>query len=179
MTIVFPEGVRVRGKTSLKWVPVIATPTAPALATEINAAGSLDISCYVYADSWNPALEQNKGEAPLRLCTNVTIDQFGNVKYTLPDLSYIVDPQAVAASDGIKAFETLVPDTTGYFVERLGLNAQTSAFAVGQFVNVWPVQLGPQLQTGDRSDEFSEFTVMQPVRVSDPGRPYQRVAIVT
>lgn len=179
MTIIFPEGVRVRGKTTLLWCAAIADPTAPSLATDLTGAGTLDISCFVYADSWNPAQEQNKGEAPLRLCTDVTIDQFGNRKYTLPDLSYIIDPQGAAASDGVKAFETLVPDTTGFIVERLGLSAQTAALAIGQFVNVWPVQLGAQLQTGDRSDEFAEFTVMQPIRVSDPGQPWQRVAIVT
>lgn len=178
MTIIFPEGVRVRGRTSLKWVPTLADPTAPSLATEVNAAGALDISCFVYADSWTPAQEQNKGEAPLRLCTEVTVDEFGNLKYTLPDLSYIIDPQAAAATDGVKAYETLTPGLVGYIVERLGLRAKTEAFVVGQFVTVWPIELGPQLQTGDRSDEFAQFTVMQPIRVSDPGEPWQRVALV-
>lgn len=178
MSIIFPEGVTARGQIKLKAVMTIANPASPSLATEINAASSLDVSCFVYADGWSHTLEQNKVEAPLRLCTKRTSDKFGNAKFTLQDLMYVVDPQAAAASDGVKAYETLLPDLSLWFVERQGLNAETDDFTAGEFVNLHPVQLSSERDiTGDPSDEANEFMVIHPMVYTTPYKPYLRVAI--
>ena len=66
--------------------------------------------------------------------------------------------------------------STGFFVERLGLDAETVDPAVGQFVNVFPVVLGPQTISGDTADESAEFQVTQPVGIT--GQTRQNVAIV-
>lgn len=178
MTVIFPEGVTVQGNVGLFWVPVIAVSTAPKLATEINAAASLNISCFVMGGSWSPGAEQSKGEAPPRLCSKVTFDRLGNTKYTLQDLVVSVDPQGATGSDGVKAYEKMTAGLAGYVVERLGLDARLSAWAVGQFVNVWPVTLGVRMPiTGDTSDEYAEFTYAQSLVVRTPG-PSERVAVV-
>jgi hypothetical protein len=180
VSIIFPEGITARGKIKLKAVLTMANTATPALATEINAASSLDVSCFVYGDGWAPNLEQNKVEAPLRLCTKRTVDKFGNVKFTLQDLHYVVDPQGAPASNNVKAYETLTPGLKLYFVERQGLDAELTNYAVGQFVNVHPIELGPErLITGDPSDEANEFMVIHPMAYQAPYKPTQRVAIVT
>lgn len=176
---VYPSGITVQGNVKLQFVTAIATPTAPKLATEINAVSSLDISCYVMNEGWQPDIEQNKGEAPRRLCTRATRDVFGNVKYTLPDLMYSMNPQGAALSSGVLASEKLVPGTSGFIVERLGLDAIATDWAIGQFVNVWAVTLGNQLDVFDAGDEFNEFAIKQSIIVGGSGIPTRKVAIVT
>lgn len=171
---VYPSGVTVQGNVKLAFVPTIAAVAAPKIATEINAAGSLDISCYVSGDSWKPTIDQNKGEAPRRLCTKATRDVFGNVKYTLPDLVYSYNPQGVAATDGVKAAEVLVPGTSGFIVERLGLDAVGTDWVIGQFVNVWAVTLGRQQDWFDPGDEFNEFMKTQALVIGGNGTPTVR-----
>lgn len=160
-------------------VKVLFTPTAdreaPSLAG-ITAVGSLDVSCFLHRGAWAPAAEANKGSAPARLCDTRQFEKFGLTTESIGDLTYAFDPQGAALSDGVLAYEALVEGTEGYFVERLGIDADTD-FTVGDFVRVIPVVLGPQVPTGDTSDEFAEFTVTQAVAVQAPGAG-PRVALI-
>ena len=178
MTVIYPEGVTVQGNIGLWVVPAIANPSAPSLA-EVTGVGSLNISCMLMGDSWAPTMEQNKGEAPRRLCSKTVVDRFGNVKYTLPDLNVTVDPQAESGDDGVKAYETLTPGLKPYILERLGIDAEEVAWAVGQWVIPWAVELGERGPiTGDTSDEFAEFSYTQGLVVRGNGRPGERVKLV-
>lgn len=178
MPVVMPEGVPVLGNTAVKWVATIADTAAPKLATELNAASpaSLDISCYLLADAWEPGQDVSKGSGPRRLCERSQFERFTTTTVQLGDLRYVISPQAAAGSDGKKAYEILTEGLSGYFVERLGLDAKTSAWAVAQFVNVIPVTLGPRIIVGD-TDENGDYTVMQPVSIRSAIIP--NVAIVT
>lgn len=165
MTVIMPEGVPVLGNTAVKWVAAIADVDAPT-ATEVNAAApaTLDLSCYLLADGWDPTHDVAKGAAPRRLCQRVQFERFSSTTLQLSDLQYIIDPQGAAGSDGKKAYEALGEGLNGYLVERLGLDARTDAWAAGDFVNVIPATLGPPLIVGG-SDENGDYTVMQPVSV--------------
>lgn len=174
---IFPASVTVQGNIKLQWVPAL-TVAGPEVADEINATGSLDVSCFVAGDAWNPDYEQNKGEAPRRLCTKVSADRFGNLKYTLPDLMYSTDPQAASGSDGKKAYATLQPGLKGFLVARYGLDAIEEDWAAAQIVDVWPVELGPRLKVADPSNEFNEFMVKQSIILASPYKPYEDVALV-
>lgn len=176
---VFPAGVQVRKTVRLTFVTAIADPTAPKLATEINAVSSQDITCYVTPEGWKPALTQNKGNAPRRVCSGADRQNLGSVMWELPDLIYANNPQGAPASVGQLATEKLVPGTTGFIVERLGLNIDSTDYAVGQFVNVWPVTLGAQTDEYDITDEFGEYTTRQALVVSGAGEPFRKKAIVT
>ena len=173
--VVFPAGVRVQGNGKLQWVPTVASISVASLA-EINAAGSLDVSGYFDAAGWQPGINQNKGNPPRRLASTVQFEQFGNVTFSLGDLQYMFTPQGATASTGQLAYEKLTPGSSGFFVVRDGLDANT-AFAIGQFVAIWPVTLGQRLPSGDSSDEFAEYMVTQPVIVT--GLRTERVAITT
>jgi hypothetical protein len=178
MVVVMPDGVPVLGNTSVRWVATIANTATPALATELNAAApaSLDISCYLTADSWAPSQNVAKGSPPRRLCQRSQFERFSTTTIQLGDLRYIIQPQAAAASAGKVAYETLTEGLSGYFVERLGLDAKNTAWAVGQFVNVIPVILGPRIIVGD-TDENGDYTVMQPVSIRSAR--VDNVAIIT
>lgn len=179
MTAVYPAGTKVQGNIKLQAVVAIADTSAPDLSSEINAVTSLDISCYVTADGWQPGGEENIGAAPRRLCSTVERDQLGNVKYTLQPLVYAVDPKGAVGSDGRKAYETLVPRTTIWIVERLGYHATDVDWAADQWVNLWPVTLGiRQPITGDVTSEFSEFTCRQALVVAGSGVPIEHVKLV-
>jgi hypothetical protein len=141
--------------------------TAPTV-TLWTGAGAFDASCYLYGNGWAPTQTGNKVSAPRRLCSRVQYEKFGLTTQGIGDFQYMVDPQAAAASAGKKAYETFVAGTTGYILERLGLDAQTVDLAIGQFVIIRPVIFGPQNITGDPTDEAAEFMVTQQVSQTGP-----------
>ena len=174
MPVISPAGVKAQGNVKLQWVATIADINNPTVA-EITAGTALDISCFMAAEGWAPSIDAAKGTSTRRLCSKQLYEQFGNTTYSLADLSYVYNPQGAAASDAMKAYEKLVPGTSGYFVVRLGLDAVTVDWAATQFVSVWPVTLGERLEVMDPSDEFSEILVSQSVIVTSPRA--ERVAI--
>jgi hypothetical protein len=169
-------GVPVLGNRKIIYVVTLATAGMIPKMTEISAASSLDVSGYLYQDGWAPDMNSNKVTAPRRVGSRRDFEKVGLTTETLGDLMYMVQPQAAAASVGKKAFEVLTEQATGFFVERLGLDAYTVDFAIGQFVNVIPIQLGVQVMIGN-NDETDEVKIKQSVSVTTPGR-VQNVAII-
>ena len=168
MTTVFPEGTPTLGNTKLKAVAAIATPTAPSLATEVNGASSVDISCFVYPAGWNPTGSQGKGTRPLRLCQKSQRDSLNRVSWTAPSLQYVYDPQAADSAPGNEAKEMLVEGAEVFIVERRGIDSD-DAFAASQMVRVHHLRLGAQIPSGDLTDENGEFFIMQETEyVTDP-----------
>lgn len=163
MTLVYPEGTPTLGNTKVKATLAVAVLTAPKLATEINAATSVDLSCYLYPAGWSPAATTAKGSKPTRLCSKTEQQQFNRTSYEIGDLQYVYDPQGEPTAEANKAQTLLVEGTKVYLVERLGLDAQTSAFAASQKVRTHYVVLGPQIPSGDRTDENGEFFITQSV----------------
>lgn len=159
-----PNGVGVQGNVKVVWVETLTTPTAPS-AAEINAGTSLDVSYYLYEGGWAPGVNSNRVTAKRRLASRKSVERFGTTTETLGDLVYTVDPQSAAGSNGKKAYEAFAEGSTGYFVERPGKDADTD-IAAGDFVTVYPVELGAQVITGDTADEAAEFQVTQPVSVT-------------
>lgn len=169
MTVVYPEGTPTLGNTKVKAVLSVASPTAPKLATEINAATSVDISCYLYPAGWNPTGTTAKGTKPTRLCSKTQLEQLNRTTWTLADLQYVYDPQADDTAPGNEAKELLVEGTTLHLVERIGLDADEDVFAVGQRTRDHFVTLGAQIPSGDRTDENGEFYITQSVIYANSG----------
>lgn len=166
MAPTYPAGVTAQGNVKVLFTPT-ASLTAPSIAA-ITGVGSIDVSCFLQQGAWAPTSEANKGTAPARLCDTRQFEKFGLTTESVSDLTYVVDPQAATGSDGKLAFEALVEGTGGYFVERLGSDAQDD-FVAGEFVRVIPVIVGPQNFTADTSDEFAEIVITQAVAVLAPG----------
>lgn len=163
MTVVYPEGTPTLGNTKVAAVQAIADTSAPSLATEIGAATTVDMSCYLYPAGWSPGATTARGTKPARLCSKTQQETLNRTTYTIGDLQYVYDPQAADSDPGNEAKEVLTEGSELYLVERIGLDAQTEAFAVGQQVIIHHVVLGPQVRSGDRTDENGEFFITQAV----------------
>src|SRR3982750_69231 len=106
MTLTLPEGVPTLGATKVKAVVTIATQTAPVLTTEINAAGSLDLSLYLYPEGWAPTGATGKGSRPPRLGSKSQREIFNRTTYSMGTLRYVYDPQG--PTTGVNAARTLL-----------------------------------------------------------------------
>lgn len=162
MTVVYPEGTPTLGNVKVKAVASIADLTAPSLATEVNAATSVDISCYLYADGWAPSGATAKSTKKRRLCSKSDVEQIDVTSYTVAALRYTHDPQGADTDTGNEARELLAEGTKLYFVERQGLDAMDVDFTVADRVRTHYLELGPQIESID-TDENGEFYIMQEV----------------
>ncbi len=126
------------GNVAVWLVPAIADTTAPKL-TELNAAGAVDISCYLTSDGYTTSLDQQV-ISDERLCSTETFEQPGRVSRTL-SVTYIDNTNSPNESTSNKAKDTLVPGSVHYVVVRRG-KAFDTAFAVGDKVTVTPVKAG-------------------------------------
>lgn len=159
MSILYPEATPVQGNTKIQVVASIASLAAPSLASEINAAGSLDISCFIR--DWNPELNSNQGNAPARLCTTVQLPVEGNTQFNPIEIRYVYDPQAATSTNDNKARLLLTKGSEFYFVIRKGLDAQATAWAASQYAEVWKIRCGRQNYVRSGEDEFSEYEISQ------------------
>jgi len=162
VTVYVPEAVPALANVKLQAVLAMADPDTPSLATDINAATSLDLSQFLYADGWTPTLEQGKGQARRRLGSktntermNIPVEQIGN-------LQYVFDPQEADTEPVNDAYALLVPGTELYLVQRLGMDVD-SPWAVGQFVNVHRVLLGERAEVAPVEDENADIYITQGV----------------
>ena len=176
MSVIFPEATKAQGNISVTVVASVADTDAPDLSSEINAAGSVNVSCFLYDNGSVVNATTNKVTANARLCTTEQFQQFGNTTYEVSDLIYVYDPQASGTADENKAKTLLAEGSDVYLVERLGLDAQTTAYAAAQLVNVYHVRLGPQNRTRQGDAEAAEFSITQSAILLEP--PVYDVAIV-
>lgn len=169
-----PAGVKAFGKEKWSFVPAIATQGTPKV-TEITATGALDMSCYLYDTTAEPAVNQNRVTPPPRLCDTAQYERIGLANYQGGDAIYAVDPQAATGSTGKKAYETLPKGTTGFLVRRLGIDVNTD-WTIGDFVSVFPVEFGEQLITKVGQAEATEVSVQQSFAITGP--PSTLVAVI-
>lgn len=123
---------------SVKWVPTIADPTAPKLATELNAATAINLECLL-TEIFAPNASAEVGEVR-RMCSKQVQQRGGTVTLTIEDLIYAYDPQGLATLPINKAYAALVQGAKGFLVVRWGKHVDT-AWAVGDKVDVWPVEI--------------------------------------
>lgn len=164
-----PASLPADGYLKVTWVPAIADPTNPSAAV-LNGASSVDLTCYLTPDGFNPATD----EAVInddRLCSRDTFEQPGRRTNTL-SLMYVARHQDGAATDN-KAWTTLKQDSAGFIVERWG-KAYDTAYAAGDIVNVTPVKAGVQVEQTPEAN--STLKVAQKVFVTGPKR--RQVAVV-
>ncbi len=127
------------GNVLVKLVAAIADTSAPKVATEINAAGSIDISCYLTGGGYKPSLSEQV-ITDERLCTTQTYEQKGRSQRGL-EVEYIDNTNSPNQTTYNKAKDTLVPSTAQYLVVRTGLPYATAA-AAGQKFSVYPITPG-------------------------------------
>lgn len=165
MTVVFPDGVRSRGNESVIFVATIADPEAPTVA-ELTAVTSVNVSCFL--TGFAPQVSQESAE-DIRLCSEQIFEDPGDVQVSIDNIEYVYYPQATAPAATNKAYELLKNGTTGYLVDRRGLNARTVAIAAAQLVDVYPVRLGEQARMPlDPGQQGGKFRITQKPFVTGP-----------
>lgn len=169
MTVVFPEGTPILGNTKVTAGVACASLAAPDLSAEILALTSVDLSCFLLPDGWNPTGTQGKGTRQRRLCSKTTQERLNTVTWAGPTLRYIWDPQGAPSDAGNEALELLVEDTNIYFWERMGLDAQDDAWTAGERVRTHYLRLGAQIPSGDRTDENGDFFITQETEYVNEG----------
>lgn len=161
-----PASVKAFQREKWAFVPTMASQTAPT-AAEVNAAGSLDISCYLFESSGRPTRNTNLVTRARRICDGALYQQVGQGTYQGGQLNYMLDPQAAPASAGRKAWDTMPGGTVGFLVRRLGIDVQTNFIATDK-VDVFPVEFDAPMPTTEGSDDAAECAATQTFAITGP-----------
>lgn len=160
MTLYAVEGVSTQGNETVIYVPTLAVPSAPDISSEVGSAVATALNLGFALRGFSPSAEQGTSE-DVRLASVQTFESPGRVKPTIDDVTYVYDPQAPADTDENAHYETLKPGVTGYLIDRRGIPA-TTVPAVGQLVDVYPIQCGAQRRVAvDPSAEGGKFEIIQ------------------
>lgn len=162
------------GNDAWGFVTAIANISAPT-EDELTAAGGFNLSCSVFGEQDGVTATTEKITLPRLLCETTQYQSNGATTYEMADLMVSFQPQAAAASDGKKAWETMDDGIDGFLWRRQGVASSTDITA-GQFVDIIPVQLGTKTptKTGTGADGVYAFT--QPASIT--GAPSFNVAVV-
>jgi len=154
------------GARRVIWTAALANPGAPTLA-ELNSASNVDVSCYLTGDGWTPGLDEQT-ISDSRFCDRETYSRPGRSSRSL-SITYVTNP---GDEDFDEAASTLVDRAKGFFVYRAGPDFD-EAWAVGDLVDVWPVQMGAQSDVVD-----GENAVLKITQAALPTGPVERRAAV-
>ena len=144
MPATVPPGFISDASLRVWWVPLanLANPAAPGVAAALNAATSLDITCYLTGDFAPDASVATITDD--RVCLKQILEDVGAVTWSVDEMQYIYDVQNPASVSN-KAYAAMTSGSSGYFVARYGMDYDTAA-AAAQKVDVIPVKLGPQVK---------------------------------
>lgn len=152
-----------------KWVFVPAgayNQDSPSLAI-LNAATALDVTKMFFQSSARPTQSTNLVRLPKYLGDAESYENVGETNPSFGEVRYSFNPQGAALSDGVKAFEKFPAGTTGWMVNRLGIDRDTD-LATGQFVTSYPVAFGPQLEVPEGDAEAALVAIVQTVAQTGP-----------
>lgn len=157
MPVTVPPAVSSTATVKLKWVPTIAGIATPviSLATDINAAGALDLECYL-KENFTPDVKSETVEDQ-RMCSKQMFSAPGTYTYTIAELVMVYDPQNAAAI-GNKAYATLMSGASGFLVARWGLDVDT-VYVVAQKVDIYPVTLGRRVKVAPELNSQLKFKI--------------------
>lgn len=147
-----PASVPADGNLRVAYLPTIADPQFPQL-TELNAITTVDISCYITAEGFQPALEEQVITDD-RLCSRATYEQPGRWQKTMT-LSYVYNLLSPADNDAYLALTYL---TVGFVVARWQAPYETD-WADGDLLDVYPIKCGKQMKNQPTAN--SVLTVTQ------------------
>lgn len=162
-----PTKAVANGKDTWWWVPAVASLLAPT-ALEINAAGGLNITCYLLAEQDGVTANTDKVRLARLLCETVTTEALGEQTFSLADLVAVFDPQAISSHVDKKAWTLLKGGGDGFLVRRQNVVSKLDvAVTVGQFVDVFKVTTGEGVPGKTSTDPAGIYTFTAPVALID------------
>lgn len=151
-----PSKNTVLGKTAYWLIPSL-TESGP-LATEVNSASGLNISCFLLADQATPGMDTSKVTLPRLLCETTTTESLDEQKVTVPDFRFLWDPQAAAGANDKKAWALLKDGFTGYLIRRDNVVSNLdAAVTAGQFIDWFQVEAKSPMPTASANDATGLF----------------------
>lgn len=170
-----PASTQSKGTTKIVFVPAFTGAYTAPDVTAAAGASALDVTNMFFESSAMPDASTQMARAARRVGDVESYEFVGEVQWTLGEMRYAFNPQAAALSDQKKAFEKFPYGTTGYLLIRKGIDRNTD-LATGQFVSVYPVSFGSQVETDEGDGDSAEVAIKQGVGVTGP--PAQVVALV-
>lgn len=165
-----PPGIDAAGNSKIVFVKAIANLSAPTVA-EIKAG--TDLSCALY--SFVPSTEQST-VTRTKYCYKQATESLGRATTTIEAIEYDYNPQKLD-DQAYGYYTALTPGTSGWIVDRRGLDAKSVDFSGDQVVDIYPVTLGARSRVAvDSSAEGEKLRTRQAVAVS--GEPLLDVKIV-
>lgn len=174
MAVIKPQKKSTFGRDSWGFAPLVQDLLLPKL-TELQATSGINLSCFLLADQEGLTGTTEKAQLARLLCETTTGEFSGATTFSMSDLVSAFDPQAAAGTPGKKSWETLEDHIEGVMWRRLTVAADED-LAVGQFVDLIPVQLGVKIPSKSATDAGGIATFMQSVAVT--GTPVFNVPIV-
>lgn len=159
-----PKGTRSFGNRRRLWVKSITDLEAMTVA-EATALTSLDITLISYATSGRPGAEVTRGQSPRRLGGTTTLERRGQTNRTFGDLVYTYGPQKPDNDPANVAYSKLKDFEEGFIVEFLGIPGEDDDWAptADDRYTVYPVELGPQVESETGDAEGDEFAITQAI----------------
>lgn len=163
-----PAAAKLYGRRNIIFVPTIASATLAPTVAEVTGVSSLDITLIAF-DAPSPTQNTNRVTQERRFGDTLTFEYVGTTSYQGGDFTYQFDSQGAALSSGVKAWEKFYAGLTGFFVDRQNVARATTPVA-GQFVHVWPVEIGPSIPVPVGDGETEEGAAQATYAVtSTPG----------
>lgn len=160
-----PERKLAMAKTSWFWVPAIENLSAPT-DLEINALSAINATFYMTAEQEDLTPNSEKVTLP-RLAYEISApESVGATTYSLPDRTFIWDPQGEPNSVGVKMWEALGHGPEGNLVRLQSVDAATlEQVAAGSYVDVLHVKIGAVTPTTSSNDAAGIYTLTASVGV--------------
>lgn len=158
MTVELPEVTSVLGTRSV-WVVPKASIASAADITIADLTSALKATCYIYNGGVLSG-EQQRGDAPRKLCETTTRQKIGTVNESISDLQYSYKPQADDADEANAMKAAMAFGSTVYLVDRKGVTDTTAPDATHYF-DVYEVELGYQNRTQTGDDDQAEYSITQ------------------
>lgn len=135
-------------------IPIAADLKAIKL-TEANAAGAVDLSCYLTGDGLAITVDE-QSITDERLCSRQTFEQPGRVQYGA-ELTYIDNTNGPYETEHNKAKEALTQGATHVLVTRRNV-AFEEDFKADEEYNAYPVKAGVQREVPPEANSVSRST---------------------
>lgn len=137
-------------------VLTIASISAPKAATEISAASSKNISCYITAGGFSLPVTQASIQDE-RECDTFVAEQAGRTSVSGGTITVIDNTGTALSGTANDAVTILTPGTTLYIVRRYGL-AFSAAPAAAQIVDVFKVTVGKKQRVATEANSVLRTT---------------------
>lgn len=174
MAVLNPGKKRAFGNDAWGFAPVIADLDAPSLATELNAVGAINLSCFLLRDQEQLGITVDQVTLDSALCEVEDFQVQGATTYSMPEIRVLFDPQAADGTDLRKAWEAIDDLDDGFLWRRQGI-AATTDLAAGQKVDLFPGAWGVKVPTKTNNDASGVYAFT--VGFSITSKPAIQVAV--